>query len=354
MSRSETLVGGQPFGAGFADREVRLGVIGLGRMGVMRAENARRIRGLRVAAVADPHEPSLRATAEQLGVSGHADWQQMLEREDLDAVLICSTASAHCDQIIAAAEHGKHIFCEKPIDLDLGRIEEALAAVRRAGVIMQLGFNRRADRNFVALRTRIAEGAIGTPWLIKITSRDPAPQPAEYVRTSGGLFADMAIHDFDLARFIMRTEVLEVSAIGAALVDPSLTQIDDIDCAVTSLRFADGSLGVIENCRQSAVGYDQRVEVHGPLGTLFAENEQTDTVVQADAAGVHQSPIPGFLAERYHGAYLAELQGFAEALLREAQPVATGEDGRQSAIIAAAAQRALKERRAVAISEITR
>jgi myo-inositol 2-dehydrogenase/D-chiro-inositol 1-dehydrogenase len=323
-------------------------------MGVMHARHAGLIPGLRVAAVADPHEPSLRAAATRLGVGGHPDWQQMLEREDIDAVLICSPAVAHCDQIIAAAENRKHIFCEKPIDLDLSRIDEALAAVRRAGVTMQLGFNRRADRNFAALRNRIAEGAVGTPWLIKITSRDPAPQPAEYVRTSGGLFADMTIHDFDLARFIMRAEVLEVSAIGAALVDPSLMQIDDIDCAVTSLRFADGALGVIENCRQSAVGYDQRVEVHGPLGTLFAENEQTDTVVQADAAGIHRSPIPVFLAERYHGAYLTELEGFAEALLSGAQPVATGEDGRQSAIIAAAAQRAMQERRTVAISEITR
>jgi myo-inositol 2-dehydrogenase/D-chiro-inositol 1-dehydrogenase len=332
---------------------VRLGVIGLGRMGATHADNATRIPGLRVAAVTDPHEESLARMVARLGVSGHADWRELIERDDIDALLICSPASAHCDQIIACAEHGKHMFCEKPIDLDLGRILEALRAVERAGVTLQLGFNRRADRNFATLRTRIAEGTIGTPWLIKITSRDPAPQPSEYVRTSGGLFADMTIHDFDLARFIMGTEVLEVSAMGAALVDPSLRQIDDVDCAVTSLRFADGSLGVIENCRRSTVGYDQRVEVHGALGTLFAGNERSDTVVRADAAGIHHSPIPGFLAERYHGAYLAELQGFAEALIDGAPPLATGEDGRQAAIIAAAADRAMRERRAVAISEIT-
>ncbi len=353
MTASGTLRARRSERGDIRDREIRVGVIGLGRMGAMRAGNATRIPGLRIVAVTDPQGPSLSATADRLGVDGHTDWRQLVARDDVDAVLICSPAAAHRDQIIAAAEQGKHIFCEKPIDLDLGRIGEALAAVRESGVTMQLGFNRRADRNFAALRERLAGDAIGTPWLIKLTSRDPAPQPAEYISTSGGLFADMTIHDFDLARFMMANEVVEVSAIGAALVEPSLAAIGDIDCAVITLRFADGSLGVIENCRQSAVGYDQRVEVHGPRGTLFAENEQADTVVQADARGIHHSPIPGFLAERYDGAYLAELRGFAECLIHGAPPVATGEDGRRSAILAAAAHRALVERRPVAVSEIT-
>jgi len=337
---------------GTRDDHVRVGVIGLGRMGLMHAENATRISGLRVVAAADPREPARAAAVQRLGADGHADWQELVERKDVDAVLICSPAPAHCDQIIAAAQQGKHIFCEKPIDLDLGRIDKALAAVRYAGITLQVGFNRRADRNFAALRSRVVDGAIGAPWLIRITSRDPAPQPLEYLRASGGLFADMTIHDFDLARFMMGSEIVEVSAVGAALVDPGLSEIGDIDCAVTTLRFSDGALGVIENCRQSAVGYDQRVEVHGPLGTLLAENEQSDTVVQADAAGVHHSPIAGFLAERYDGAYVAELRCFAESLLNGAPLVATGEDARQSAILALAAQRAVTERRPVALSEI--
>jgi myo-inositol 2-dehydrogenase/D-chiro-inositol 1-dehydrogenase len=332
--------------------EVRLGVIGLGRMGSMHADNAARTAGLRVVAVSDPHPPSLEAAAARLGASAHADWRELVERGDLDAVLICSPSAAHCDQIVAAAAAGKHIFCEKPIDLDLDRIDDALAAVERAGVTLQLGFNRRSDRNFAALRRRIAEGAIGNPWLLRITARDPAPQPAAYIRTSGGLFADMTIHDFDLARFLMGAEVVEVSAMGAALVDPELAAIPDVDCAITTLRFADGALGVIENCRRSAVGYDQRAEVHGSLATLLAENEQADTVVQSDAAGVHRSRIAGFLAERYDGAYRAELRGFAESLLTGVPPVAGGEDGRRSAILAAAAQRSLVERRPVATSEI--
>jgi myo-inositol 2-dehydrogenase/D-chiro-inositol 1-dehydrogenase len=307
---------------------------------------------LRVVAVADPHEESLERTAARLGVSGHADWRELIGRSDIDALLICSPSSAHCDQIIAGAAHRKHMFCEKPIDLDLGRIDEALRAVERAGITLQLGFNRRSDRNFGTLQRRIADGSIGTPWLLRITARDPAPQPAAYTRTSGGLFADMTIHDFDLARFLMGVEIVEVSAMGAALVDPALAAIPDVDCALTTLRFADGALGVIENCRQSPVGYDQRAEVHGSLGTLFAENEQADTVVQADAAGVHRSRIAGFLAERYDSAYLAELRGFADCLLTGTPPVATGEDGRRSAVLAAAAQCSLIECRPVATSEV--
>jgi myo-inositol 2-dehydrogenase / D-chiro-inositol 1-dehydrogenase len=347
QSRDQRSADGESEGA-----EARLGVIGLGRMGAIHAANATRIAGLRVVAVSDPHAPSLAAASERLGAAGHPDWRELVARDDLDAVLICSPSPAHCDQIIAAAEAGRDVFCEKPIDLDLTSINEALDAVKRAGVTLQLGFNRRSDRNFAGLQRRLAAGAIGTPWLLRITARDPAPPPAEYVRTSGGLFADMTVHDFDLARFLLGEEVVEVSAVGAALVDPSLAEIPDIDCAITTLRFASGALGVIENCRQSAVGWDQRAEIHGPQGTLSAENEQADTVVHGDATGVHRSRIAGFLAERYDGAYRAELEGFARCLLAGAAPVASGEDGRSSALIAAAAQRSLVEHRPVKVLEI--
>ena len=337
-----------------AGAEVRLGVIGLGRMGAIHAENAASVAGLRLVAVSDPYAPSLEAATSRLGVGGHADWEELVERADVDAVLICSPSAFHCDQVIAAAGAGKHVFCEKPIDLDLERIDEALHAVERAGVTLALGFNRRSDRNFVALQGRIADGVVGEPWLVRITSRDPAPPPEAYVRTSGGLFADMTIHDFDLARFLTGDEIVEVSAFGAALVNPALEELPDVDCAITTLRFATGALGVIENCRQSPVGYDQRAEIHGPLGTVYAENEQADTVVQADASGVHRARIAGFLADRYGGAYREELRSFAESLLTATPPVASGEDGRRSAIVAAAAQRSYDERRPVAISEIVR
>jgi myo-inositol 2-dehydrogenase/D-chiro-inositol 1-dehydrogenase len=332
--------------------EVRVGVIGLGRMGRMHAENLARVPGLRLVAVADPDRDRLVDASEQLGADRHMHWHELVERDDVDALLICSPSAMHCEQVIAGAETAKHMFCEKPIDLELDRIDEALRAVDRAGVTLQLGFNRRADRNFAALRARVADGMIGPVWQLRITSRDPAPQPLAYIRTSGGLFADMTIHDFDLARFVTGREVAEVSAIGSALVDPNVATLQDVDCAVVSMRFDDGSLGIIENCRQAAVGYDQRVELHGAAGTLLAENERTDTVVRADATGVHHSPIPGFLAERYHGAYLTELQHFSATLIQGAPVIATGEDGRRAAIIAAAAKRAMDERRVVTIAEI--
>jgi myo-inositol 2-dehydrogenase/D-chiro-inositol 1-dehydrogenase len=337
-----------------AGAEVRLGVIGLGRMGAIHADNAASVAGLRLVAISDPYAPALDAAAARLGIPGHADWEHLVDRPDVDAVVICSPSAFHSDQIIAAAGAGKHVFCEKPIDLDLERIDEALRAVERAGVTLQLGFNRRWDRNFAGLARRIAEGAVGEPWMVRITSRDPAPPSEDYVRASGGLFADMSIHDFDLARFLTGEEIVEVSTFGAALVNPALDQLPDVDCAVTTLRFASGALGVIENCRQSAVGWDQRAEVHGALGTVYAENEQADTVVQADASGVHRARIAGFLADRYGGAYREELRSFAESLLTATPPVASGEDGRASAIVAAAAQRSYDERRPVAIAEIGR
>jgi myo-inositol 2-dehydrogenase/D-chiro-inositol 1-dehydrogenase len=333
---------------------IRLGVIGLGRMGAIHSAHAAGVDGLRVVAVSDPYAPVLQDAAARLGAGAHADWRELIARDDVDAVLICSPSAAHCAQVIAAAQAGKHVFCEKPIDLDLRRIDEALAAVAAAGVTLQLGFNRRFDRNFAGLRARIAADAIGTPWLLRISARDPAPPPAHYVRTSGGLFADMTVHDFDLARFLTGAEIAEVSSMGGALVDPALAEIPDVDCAITTLRFEDGALGVIENCRQSAVGWDQRAELHGPLGTLLAENERADTVVHADAAGVHQSRIAGFLTERYGGAYLAEIKGFAECLRSGSPPLATGEDGRRAAIVAAAALRSMQERRPVATAEIGR
>jgi myo-inositol 2-dehydrogenase/D-chiro-inositol 1-dehydrogenase len=219
-------------------------------------------------------------------------------------------------------------------------------------VPLQLGFNRRFDRNFAALRRRIADGVIGTPWLVRVSARDVSPPPAAYVRGSGGLFADMTVHDFDIARFLTGDEVVEVSAVGAALVDPGLAEVPDVDVAVTTLRFAGGTLGVIENCRQSSVGWDQRAELHGPLGTLLAENEQADTVVHADANGVHRSRIAGFLAERYGGAYEAEIRAFADCVRDRTAPLVSGEDGRRAAIVAAAAQRSMEERRPVATAEI--
>ena len=332
--------------------EIRLGVIGLGRMGAIHSAHARGIDGVRVAAVSDPVPAVLEAAAVRLRCAGEPDWRTLLARDDVDAVLICSPSAFHCEQIVAAARAGKPVFCEKPIDLDLGRIDETLEAVRDAGMILQLGFNRRFDRNFAGLRQRIADGVIGTPWLVRISARDVSPPPETYVRTSGGLFADMTVHDFDIARFLTGDEIVEVSAVGAALVDPGLAAIPDVDVAITTLRFASGALGVIENCRQSAVGWDQRAEVARAAGHAAGRERAGDTVVHADAGGVHRSRIAGFLAERYGGAYLAEIRAFADCVRDGTAPLVSGEDGRRAAIVAAAAQRSMEERRPVATAEI--
>jgi len=329
---------------------IRVGVVGLGRMGQLHATNVvTRLPALRLAAVADP-APGAAAAAAGLGVPLHADWRDLLALPDLDAVLVCSPTDQHAEQIVAAADAGKHVFCEKPLDRSLEHIDRILAAVAEAGTVLQVGFNRRADSNFAAVKARLDAGEIASPWLLKITSRDPQPQSHEYVLGSGGLFLDMTIHDFDLARFLLG-DVVSVSAAGAALVDPGLVALGDVDTAITTLAFESGALGVIDNCRRAAYGYDQRVEVHGELGMLAADNESSITVQLADESGFHRPPLPTFFLERYGEAYVRELQAFADAI-GGAKPLADGRDGQQAVAVAVAARLSLAEQRTVPLAEV--
>jgi myo-inositol 2-dehydrogenase/D-chiro-inositol 1-dehydrogenase len=329
---------------------VRLGVIGLGRMGQLHATNVqKRLPSFELVAAADPALGAA-VTAARLGVPLLADWRELLAMPAIDAVIICSPTDQHAEQIVAAAEAGKHVFCEKPLDRSLEHIDRILAAVAGAGTVLQVGFNRRADLNFGALKARLDAGEISTPWLLKITSRDPQPQSHEYVAGSGGLFLDMTIHDFDLARFLLG-DVVSVSAAGAALVDPGLVALDDVDTAITTLVFESGALGVIDNCRRAAYGYDQRVEVHGALGMLAADNESSTTVELADETGFHRPPLPTFFLDRYGEAYVRELQAFADAI-GGAKPLADGRDGQQAVAVAVAARLSLAEQRAVPLAEV--
>jgi myo-inositol 2-dehydrogenase/D-chiro-inositol 1-dehydrogenase len=321
-----------------------VGIIGFGRMGQLHAQSiSERVPALKIAAISDPI-----ATSNPYGVPHHADWRALIR--EVDAVIICSPSDFHAEQIIAAAHAGKHVFCEKPVDRDLQRIATIRDAVNEAGTVLQVGFNRRADRNFGALRERLAAGEIGTPYLLKITSRDPEPQSAEYLMTAGGLFLDMAIHDFDMAHFLLG-EVVSVSATAGALVDPSIADIGEVDTAITTLTFASGAIGVIDNCRKASYGYDQRVEVHGSEGMLVAENAQTNTVVLFDAHGVHRPPLPNFFLDRYGEAYAREIQAFADAIAG-APNLADGRAGEHAVELAAAAGLSLTEQRAVAVSEV--
>jgi len=206
---------------------------------------------------------------------------------EISVVQICSSTDTHADYIIKAARSGKNIFCEKPVDLSVEKVKKALAAVKEAGVRLQIGFNRRFDHNFAHVRKLIDDGAIGQVQLVKITSRDPAPPPISYVKVSGGIFLDMTIHDFDMARFQAKSEVEEVYAQGAVLIDPEIGKAGDVDTAIIMLKFANGALGVIDNSRKAVYGYDQRVEVFGSAGAAAAENDTPSQVRLSDTSGVH-------------------------------------------------------------------
>jgi myo-inositol 2-dehydrogenase/D-chiro-inositol 1-dehydrogenase len=261
---------------------------------------------------------------------------------DVDAVIIASPTPTHVDLIKAAARAGKAIFCEKPIDLELARVDEAIAEVQSAGVPFFIGFNRRFDRSFQRLKTELSDGVVGRLEMVHIISRDPGPPPIEYLRQSGGLFRDMMIHDLDMARWILGDEPVEVYANGSALVDPGIGQMGDVDSAVVTLKTREGVLGQISNSRRAAYGYDQRVEVLGSKGMLRAENVQTHTVGRWTAEGVHHDNPPHFFIERYMDAYRAELQHFVRAILDPAQPLLTGpHDGRQALVLADACLQSL-------------
>ena len=333
--------------------QVNVGIIGAGRIGRVHAENlAHRIPGARIAAVADVIEDAARKLASDFQIPSVYDAPRaILDDKSIDAVLICSSSDTHAPLIEDAAAAKKHIFCEKPIALDLATIDHALAAVDRAGVKLQVGFNRRFDPSFKRVRELVVSGEIGETHILRITSRDPAPPPMAYVKVSGGIFLDMTIHDFDTARYLMG-EVEEVYAAGSVLVDPEIGKVGDLDTAVTTLRFANGALGVIDNSRQAMYGYDQRVEVFGSKGMALAGNKTPDTVMQSDANAVHTSKPLYFFLERYGDAFVAEMREFILAVAQDQMPPVTGIDGRVAVAIGYAALKSVKENRPVRLSEI--
>jgi myo-inositol 2-dehydrogenase/D-chiro-inositol 1-dehydrogenase len=251
-----------------------------------------------------------------------------------------------------AAAAGKHIFCEKPIDFSLAHIDRALKAVERAGVKLQIGFNRRFDANFRRIREAIVEGQIGAPHILRITSRDPAPPPISYIRVSGGMFLDMAIHDFDMARYLIGSEVKEVYAVGGVRIDPEIEQAGDIDTAIVTLRFANGVLATIDNSRQAVYGYDQRVEVFGSLGMIATANNTSNRTTLSDARGVHAALPLHFFVERYTESYIAEMAAFVRSIREDTPPPITGHDGRVPVVIGRAALKSLAENCPVRLTEV--
>jgi myo-inositol 2-dehydrogenase/D-chiro-inositol 1-dehydrogenase len=333
---------------------LRFGVIGAGRIGKIHAENlAMRIPGVEVAAIADV---DLKA-AQDLAVRLHVpvavdDYHVLFSDPSIDAVAICSSTDTHARLVVEAAQAGKHIFCEKPIDYELTKIDAALEAVEKAGVKLQIGFNRRFDPNFRKVRAMVAEGRIGEPHIIRITSRDPAPPPVSYVKVSGGLFLDMTIHDFDMARYLSGSEVEEVYVAAGVMVDPEIGAAGDVDTAVITLRFANGAIGTIDNSRKAVYGYDQRVEVFGSLGMVQAHNNTTDNDVYYTAEGVQSAKPLYFFLERYMESFIAELREFVHSVRDDTTPPVVGIDGRIPVVIGMAAKKSYLENRPVKISEI--
>jgi myo-inositol 2-dehydrogenase/D-chiro-inositol 1-dehydrogenase len=333
---------------------LNLGVIGTGRIGRLHAENlAYRVPQANLLVVADVALESAQQVARDYRIPRAVeDYRAVVDDPDVQAVVICSPTGTHARIIEEAAQAGKHIFCEKPIALSLDAIDGALAAVERAGVKLQVGFNRRFDANYRRVRQAIEEGEIGRPHLMHIISRDPAPPPIEYVRGSGGIFLDMTIHDFDMARFLTGAEVEEVYTAGGVMVDPAIGEAGDLDTVLVVLKFDNGVIGTIDNSRKAVYGYDQRVEVFGSGGAISTGNNYPNTAVLSTSRNVGRDLPLNFFLERYTESYVAEIQSFVDAVLNDKPVPVTGQDGRAPVVIALAARKSYDEGRPVRLSEI--
>ncbi len=315
---------------------LRIGLLGCGRIGQVHARSIRALDGAALTAVADAMPEAAEALAASTGAEVR-DVDTIIAAGDIDAVVIGTPTDSHFGQIMGAAKAGKAIFCEKPVDMSVDNIRACIDAVGAAGVAFLTGFNRRFDPNFAKLRARIRAGDIGAVELVAITSRDPAPPPLSYVARSGGLFRDMMIHDFDMARFLISEEFVRLHAMGSALIDPAIGDAGDVDTAAVILTTAAGRICQISNSRRAAYGYDQRIEVHGQRGMLRAENQLESTVELATNTGFRRDPAQHFFLERYEAAYLAEMRAFVEAVTNGAACDPGIEDGLCAQMLADAA-----------------
>ncbi len=332
-----------------------VGVIGAGRIGKLHIENLLgKVPDISLKIVSDVNvDDKLKQWADERGILKlTTDTNEIFTDPEINSIIIASSTDTHTRYIQEAAKAKKNIFCEKPIDIDINRIKKTLEVVKNKGVKLMVGFNRRFDRNFMRVHEAVISGQVGNPQIIKITSRDPAPPPIEYIKISGGIFLDMTIHDWDMARYQAGSEVEEVYASGTVLVDPAIGKAGDIDTAVAVLRFKNGAIGIIDNTRQAVYGYDQRVEILGSKGCVLADNEATNTVRIYTAECTNIDKIPYFFLERYMESYATELKYFFNCLQNNQDPTPSGEDGLQNVLVAMAAQKSFKENRPVKISEV--
>jgi myo-inositol 2-dehydrogenase/D-chiro-inositol 1-dehydrogenase len=336
------------------EKKLRIGIIGAGRIGRVHAESlAFRIPEAAPSAIADINGDAAQEVAERCGIPRVAtDSKEILNDPAIDAVLICSPTETHANLIVGAARAGKHVFCEKPIDHSLSNIDRALQEVKRSGVKLQVGFNRRFDANFVRVHNAIMQGEIGTPHLMHIVSRDPGPPPLSYIKTSGGIFLDMTIHDFDMARFLVGDEVESIYATGGVRVDPEIGKAGDLDTAVIVLQFKNGVIGTIDNSRKAAYGYDQRVEILGSKGAIATENCYPNQAILSTAAAIQRDLPLNFFMERYTESFVTELRAFVQAVVLDQPVPVNGIDGRVAVVMALAARKSYDERRPVQLEDV--
>jgi myo-inositol 2-dehydrogenase / D-chiro-inositol 1-dehydrogenase len=333
-------------------KEVNVGIIGLGRIGKLHLHNViAQIPDIKLIGVSDIIENSLQEVSQKYDIPIiKNDYRYLLDNKEIDAVVICSSTDTHAKIIIEAAQAGKDIFCEKPIALDLKEIDRALKAVEEAGVKLQIGFNRRFDPSFMKAKEMVKQGKIGKPHIVKITSRDPAPPPIEYIKVSGGIFLDMTVHDFDMIRYLLDDEVKELMAVGSCLVNPEISKYNDIDTAIITFQYKNGGWGIIDNSRQAVYGYDQRIEIFGSEGCVQVVNKKpTEVSLYGKESTTSDKPLYFFL-ERYNESYINEIKHFVACIQNDSSPSVSGYDGKMAAIMGYAAKESFTKKEFVEIN----
>ncbi|MBC7310877.1 MAG: inositol 2-dehydrogenase [Rhizobium sp.] len=326
----------------------KLALLGAGRIGKVHARAIAEDKRAKLVAVADAFPEAAKAIAEASGAAVKTI-DEIEADKDIDAVIICTPTNTHADLIERFAKAGKAIFCEKPIDLDVARARTCLETVRKVGGKVMLGFNRRFDPHFQAVRREIDKGSIGKVEMVTITSRDPGAPPADYIKVSGGIFRDMTIHDFDMARFLLGEEIETVMASASVLVDPKIGELGDYDSASLILTTKSGRQALISNSRRASYGYDQRIEVHGAFGAVSAENQRPVSIEVATKDGYTRPPLHDFFMTRYTAAYAAEISAFIDSLEKGTPLSPSAEDGLIALALADAALKSVEQKAAVTV-----
>lgn len=334
---------------------IKVGIIGAGRIGKVHTTSiCTRVKNAEIKTIADPFmNDETAAWAKSMGVENTTkDYKEILADPEIDAVLICSSTNTHSPISVEAIKAGKHVFCEKPIDHDVDKIKEVIDALNDNKVKYQVGFNRRFDHNFEAVRNTVQAGKIGDPHIIRVTSRDPEPPSPEYVKVSGGIFLDMTIHDFDMVRYLAGCDAEEVYVEAAVLVDPGIGEAGDVDTAVITLKMENGAIAVIDNSRKAVYGYDQRAEVFGSKGMVATSNDTLSSAVISNENGVTGEKPLYFFLERYMDSFAKEMECFINAIVNDTDTPLGVIDGLKPVLMGLAAKKSLAEHRPVKISEI--